>query len=194
MSERERCVFDTKLAIHTAPTLMGIKCANLFSMSLTPELAEDYLADFQERSGHNGLRIRAVCHCGERVLLYVYHERLLSTWLSREDVQAFLRQYGYTPEMTLDEMLRILGSRITCGSFPHEIGVFLGYPLEDIRGFIENEGRNCLLCGVWKVYSDPESAQQKFQIYGRCREILCDKLHQGLDIFQALKCSKEELS
>ena len=52
----------------------------------------------------------------------------------------------------------------------HEIGVFLGYPLTDIRGFICNEGRNCLCCGCWKVYSEPERAMKLFARYRKCTE------------------------
>ena len=36
-------------------------------------------------------------------------------------------------------------------SFPHELGLLLGYPVEDVLGFIRNEGRNYLYCGYWKV-------------------------------------------
>ena len=49
----------------------------------------------------------------------------------------------------------------TC--FPHEIGVFLGYPLEDVKGFIDNKGKNCESCGVWKVYCNREEKDKLFQ-------------------------------
>ena len=98
-----------------------------------------------------------------------------------------LEEYGYTSDMATEEMLDMLASRISCGSFPHEIGAFLGYPVGDIRGFISNSGKNCLLCGYWKVYENAENAQQTFEKYDRCREILFDRLNHGLDLFQAVK-------
>ena len=104
-----------------------------------------------------------------------------------------MQNYGYAEDMTVPVMLTMLGNRISCESFPHEIGVFLGYPLADVEGFIRNAGQNCLLCGCWKVYSDPESARRTFANYDRCRDILCDKLQQGCDFFRALELSKEEL-
>ena len=48
--------------------------------------------------------------------------------------------------------------------FPHEMGVLLGYPLEDVKGFINNRGRIFLYTGYWKVYSD---LQQKMDLFGR---------------------------
>ncbi|MBO5571531.1 MAG: DUF3793 family protein [Ruminococcus sp.] len=191
MSELERNVFENELAAHTAPALMGVKCANLVSVSLSDETIYRCLDDFKTRTEQYGLKIRSLCKCKERTMIYVYHEKLLEAWL--ETAEGFLSGYGYTADMSLDEKLDILAGRMTCGNFPHEIGAFLGYPLEDIIGFIENQGRNCLLCGCWKVYSNAEEAQRTFNIYGRCREILCDRLKNGLDLYQAIESSKEEL-
>ncbi len=102
-------------------------------------------------------------------------------------VRKFLSEYGYTADMTLNEMLDILSSRMNCGSFPHEIGAFLGYPIGDIKGFISNSGKNCLLCGYWKVYENAEKAKQTFEIYDRCRDTLFDRLNHGMNLFQAVK-------
>ena len=123
----------------------------------------------------------------KRTLVYIYNEKMLTAWLSMPHVRDFLSAYGYTADMTVKEMLDKLASRMNCGSFPHEIGVFLGYPIDDVRGFINNQGKNCLLCGYWKVYENAEKAQQTFETYDRCRDILFDRLNHGLDLFQAVK-------
>lgn len=41
----------------------------------------------------------------------------------------------------------------------------LGYPAEDVQGFIENETKECKCVGCWKVYGDVEQAQKKFEQY-----------------------------
>lgn len=38
--------------------------------------------------------------------------------------------------------------------FPHEMGILLGYPVEDVEGFIINNGKNELYTGYWKVYDN----------------------------------------
>ena len=179
--------FQKILAIHAAPTLLGIKCANLISIPATGKEIDALRKRFLSGTQCRGLQMRVLCGCGERILVYIYHERLLREQLCAPDVAAFLREYGYSENLSLTEMLSVLGKRLNCGSFPHEIGVFLGYPLEDVKGFIRNAGQNCLLCGVWKVYSEPEQAKQTFEQYGRCREYLCDKLEQGIDLYRALQ-------
>ena len=36
--------------------------------------------------------------------------------------------------------------------FPHEVGLFLGYPPEDVRGFMECRAKGFRCVGCWKVY------------------------------------------
>jgi len=72
---------------------------------------------------------------------------------------------------TLKARLKDLDARGRTFCFPHEIGVFLGYPLEDVLGFIENGGRNCLSCGCWKVYSNECEALKAFERYEKCRAV-----------------------
>ena len=64
-------------------------------------------------------------------------------------------------------------------AFPHEIGLFLGYPLEDVIGFCRHKGEGCKLCGYWKVYGDVESARKSFALFDRCRELLFSHLLSG---------------
>ena len=52
--------------------------------------------------------------------------------------------------------------------FPHEVGIFLGYPLWDIRAFIENPRQKAKLTGYWKVYFDVEGALRRFQLFDEC--------------------------
>ena len=72
------------------------------------------------------------------------------------------------------------------GDFPHEIGVFLGYPVEDVTGFIKNKGKSFKLNGYWKVYGDEKKASHMFRRYTECRDSLCRKLSQGISLESAL--------
>ena len=65
---------------------------------------------------------------------------------------------------------------------PHEVGLFLGYPPEDVKGFIENKGRNALCSGLWKVYSDKENAERILQKWAKCRRKYLECFLCGTDI------------
>ena len=66
--------------------------------------------------------------------------------------------------------------------FPHEIGLFLGYPPEDVCGFMENRACNCKCIGCWKVYGDEAAAKKKFAQYKKCTRIYQDQWAKGTDI------------
>lgn len=65
------------------------------------------------------------------------------------------------------------------GEFPHEIGLFLGYPLGDVKGFIKHRGQNCKCTGCWKVYCDEREARRQFCRFEKCRSIYCRLYREG---------------
>ena len=64
------------------------------------------------------------------------------------------------------------------GEFPHEVGLFLSYPPEDVKGFIDHRAGGFKCAGLWKVYGDEEKARSLFAKYKKCTEIYCT-LWQG---------------
>ena len=69
-----------------------------------------------------------------------------------------------------------------CEDFPHEIGVFLDYPLEDVIGFIRNRGSGFCCLGCWKAYSNAEAAEKTFALYRKCREVYLNCYGKGFDV------------
>lgn len=187
MSKAEYNNFGQKLAFYTAPTLLGIKCASLVSLSSSEFDIEAHSSYFNRRAAEKGLTSRILCSGHGRSLILVYNKVQLEKRLSEKDSRAVLGRFGYTADMSVGECLDRLSERIAnSGSFPHEIGVFLDYPVEDVVGFIENKGENFKLCGAWKVYGSVENARRTFADYDRCRNFLCNKLSRGADIYQTL--------
>ena len=190
MSASECARFEQKLAFFAAPSLLGIKCASLLSLRKAEFQLSKHIEIFNTRAQVKGLRLKVLCECKNRYLVLIYQEAALRRQLAKPTVQAILRRYGYAAEMTLESLLERLSGRIRqCVQFPHEIGLFLDYPTEDVQGFIENQGENYVLCGYWKVYGKAEKAKHTFASYDKCRKFLCNKLNQGYDIYQALKIS-----
>lgn len=190
MSETEYTSFNKRLAFHTAPTLLGIKCASLMSLPAAEFELETHLNIFNRRAAQRGLKIRPIYNCGCRTLILVYSEKKLRKRLTSPDASEILSPLGYDVNGSTERMIDRLSERIgESSSFPHEIGIFLDYPPEDVRGFIENHGCNYKLCGCWKVYGSEERARRTFENYERCRKFLCNKLNEGADIYQALRIS-----
>ena len=167
------------LVKHCAPTLAGLKAGSLFSF-LEPvtaglQLEIDTLNMLLQSKG---LTLRLMKDLGSRALCYLYRSSQLARILADPENAAFLRSVGYS-RVDLPDALSTLQNRLhTCSQFPHEIGLFLGYPLEDVVGFIRNQGRGCLCCGCWKAYANACDAQKRFDQFGRCTMVYC-RLYQA---------------
>lgn len=180
--------FEKALVYHCSPTLCGLKPANLLSLSKDeyphlPQLTAAYARLLEDK----GIRLTILCSCGCRWLLLVYHQSMLAAQLKQPAVVRLLAQAGYPVDapFSLEQLLRCLSRRLRQSEgFPHEIGVFLGYPLEDVIGFCRHKGEGCKLCGYWKVYGDVDHAKRCFAAFDRCRDALYARLLSGSPLEQ----------
>ena len=168
-----------------APTLASLKTASLFRCPCREEEdVFDALYRWNREFSRKGLRAVLLKRFTGSALIYVYRRSQLERDLKENGAKQLLETYGYQstdPEYALN---RLAGRLTSEGEFPHEIGLFLGYPLEDIRGFIQNRGRNCLCCGEWKVYHEPEKAQKTFAKLKKCRDVYWRLFQNGRSVMQ----------
>jgi hypothetical protein len=180
--------FGQKLANYTAPTLLGIKCGSILSVSSDEFDIDAHIKIFNCRASKKLLKIKKLYDYKQRSVLLIYNEKLMKKRLADSQVKDMLLYFGYSQDFSSEEYIDYLGEKVSLSkTFPHEIGIFLDYPLEDVIGFMENKGGNYKLCGYWKVYGNEETAKRTFTNYAKCRNFLCNKLNQGIDLYQALK-------
>ncbi len=168
-----------------APTLASIKVGSLFSYAYASreELMEQ-IGTLNREFAPKGVAICLLRIRPERALTYVYRPAQLRQLLKRREIQSFLEGFGYCGAEPSEALAR-LKQRVCMGeSFPHEIGVFLGYPLEDVAGFIVNRGKNCKCTGIWKVYGDEQTARRRFRQLKKCRDVYRRLWRQGRSIQQ----------
>lgn len=167
---------DLCLAHQCAPVLAGIKTSNIF---MAKGMEEKQLEEIFRDTPLNCRRI-----CQDMYLIY-WPDRMQRELTNRE-IQCFLRLYGYRIFWTQAVLERLSGRmeryKKRQQKFPHELGIFLGYPLEDVRGFIDNQGKNYLYSGYWKVYGDVKEAKRLFRCYRTARTAVAAAVRQGWSI------------
>lgn len=167
-----------------SPTLAGMKTGSMFSCSFSSkEEMKDSVRKLNKLLGKKGLRALPLRYSAERTLIYLYRPSRLVRDLRDDTARKLLAERGYAchnTDMCLAHLMRRLSES---EDFPHEIGLFLGYPPEDVCGFIENRAA-CKCVGTWKVYGDADAAQKTFAKYKKCREVYCDQLKKGRSIEQ----------
>lgn len=176
--------FEYTLAWHCAPSLAGIKPADLISWQPPEGEWTRVLGHYAAVLARRGIRLRVLGRSGKRLLILIYRPGRLDACLREPRVRELLIRAGYPEQGGVQAMLCHLCGRLCRGSFPHEIGLFLGYPPEDVEGFRRDGGRGCKCSGSWKVYGDVEQAQKRFDSFHRCRQALTKKLAQGKTLEQ----------
>lgn len=173
-------VCEKHLIEYCAPTLASLKTGNLFRIPYgsAGEL-ENSLQALRQQLEHKGVFVEVMHHYPNNALVYVYRPKRLHRDLHKPGVEEFLKTYGYE-ETSINDVLAFLKKRIVeTEGFPHEIGLFLSYPLGDVIGFIENQGRNCKCVGCWKVYCDEHEARKTFDRFKKCHEIYRKLFREG---------------
>lgn len=178
-------MLELLIANHCAPALAGIKPANIAMCQkcTVPNLYEQ-IKMLNKQLNTRDIYIDILCECNKRAMIIVYRKSVLEKHLQNRNNKAFLAQYGYGNLKDLTDYLDALKMRLNCDFFPHEIGVFLGYPLRDIYCFINHRDEGCILTGDWKVYHNAEEAKKQFQRFKACKKAVSDKVINGKSLAQ----------
>lgn len=176
---------QVQVILQSAPVMKNVKMSCVFTM---PSGSSRLICSSLYNTG---VRLHCFCKGRGREVLFLYREDWLESYLKQEDVAAFLKSYGYQ-NGSLRQQLQYLGRQIAAfynktGEFPHEMGVFLGYPLEDVRGFIDYRGENCKYIGYWKVYSDVDRAKRMFRRFDEAKTCAVKEFFSGKNLREIVK-------
>jgi len=171
-----------RIVTQCAPVLKGVKASNL----ITVEPGQSHQVKTYLKTTN------VICillyHDKHREVLFLYRDDLLKDYIKQTKVKHFLASYGYLDTGIAAILIRLRSryQRYASGiqEFPHELGVLLEYPVDDVRGFIRHKGKHCLMERYWKVYHDPEGARRTFQMYDQARETAMEEILAGCPLLQ----------
>lgn len=188
-------MFEQELIEHCSPTLASIKVASLFTYTYK-SLKELHVrvTYWNSKMKRKGITFDILSeNVGvNKALIYVYRRADLEKILNRDEIRSFLLNHGYLIDdneivggVNCENIILQLKKKFEkLNQFPHEIGIFLGYPIGDVKGFIENHGCNCICTGYWKVYCNEEEAEKTFRKYKKCRDIYMNLWISGRSVMQ----------
>ena len=169
-----------------SPTLAGIKTGNLFTCPYTDrrETMQE-IRKLNKKLAPKGLRVLPLRYSSERVLLYLYRPARLEKDLSNKEAMELLKKAGYRHENANQCVVELIHRLNDLKSeFPHEIGLFLGYPPEDVRSFMEDSRRGVKCTGCWKAYGNEEEAEKTFSKFRKCTALYRRELSRGKSLAQ----------
>lgn len=176
---------DQMIVQHCSPTLAGMKTGSMFPCSYTSrgELF-DYIRRLNKRLVPRGLRVVPLRYTETKALVYVFRPSNLKRDLSHEMAISLLKEHGYRDTGMESSLSQLIERFRQGGEFPHEVGFFLGYPPEDVCGFIRNKACSHKCVGCWKVYGDESEARKTFDKYRKCTQVYCSHWERGKPIEQ----------
>lgn len=165
------------MAYNLAPTIASLKPSSLMVFR-KDDKRNTYVIwqEYKEKiKKYFGLDYYELKETKNGVHILFYNKLKMKEILKDEKNSTFLKRFGYAPNNTIQENLEILRDRykIVC---PHEIGIFLGYPISDVIDFIKCPNKKCLKKGYWKVYNDLENAELLFESYDRVKIKIMDSI------------------
>ena len=173
--------FEHLLGYHAAPLLAGLTAGSL--LSFQKSRFQDFyalLASYEPCFSCKGISTFRVAEGEEYVLILFYRAELVARALAVPQAQDLLCEAGYRITDSMEERLEFLRLRMRVRkTLPPEIGLFLGYPPEDVRGFITRRGQDFVYSGYWKVYTNEAEARALFEQYSVCTHEFCTRLEAG---------------
>lgn len=171
---------ENQLALQCAPLIAGLKVSNLL---IVPLHLEETVIRILKGTGISCFKLLRM---GEKVTFLLFRREQLQQWLSSPQVWALLREQEYISS-ELPCVLELFRRRYQSyteggGTFPHELGLLLGYPVEDVRGFMEHKGQDELYCGYWKVYGRVPEKKRLFARFDLAKETVIQLISNGVSI------------
>lgn len=164
--------------IQCAPVIAGLKASNLL---IVPKGSLETVRRLIGSSHISYKLLHEKCH---KETYLIFNANQLTHYLCCQRTRALLKKLGYY-NFQLTELLEFFSERYqkyqdNAASFPHEMGIFLQYPIEDVEGFIRHHGRNYLISGYWKVYQNPDEKERMFEEFEYAQEEICKLFLSGV--------------
>lgn len=182
------------LALELAEVLQGEKPANLVCLANKRRSCGRNLYLLWKEHGQalleeSGLKVRVLADRGSSLLLLLFCPLALGSLLEQKSVRVILGKAGYNQPCDQEKVLSELESRMTGEGFPHEIGVFLGYPLKDVVGFMGWARLSFTCQGPWKIFGDPAPSLRLAETHRECRCRISRQLASGRSPHECLRAA-----
>lgn len=170
-----------RIANHIAATIAGKKPATLMNLSNSCNGLFDLWNEFN-RDIFYGANISyyELRRKDTNVIVLFFCRHTVDELLETEEIRQFLSPLGYNLR-SLEGMLDLLRIRYAPTPFPHEIGIFLGIPLKDVRAFMGLSSLPCTATGMWRVYGDSKLFLRIMGRYRRAENEIRRLLFSGED-------------
>lgn len=162
--------------------LAGIKVSNLLIIE------ERYWKELCFLLRDSEMCARKLYRCRDKITLLLYRREELEQWVKTLQVEALLKEIGYD-SVELHRIFRKLEQRIGGHGngempFPHELGLLLGYPAEDVRGFMGIGIKSVFIQAIGRSTRRQEEKIALFSEYDRAMDLALSMAYERQNILK----------
>lgn len=164
--------FDAWVFLNASSVLLSEKTGELLAIDLE-ELAMtavDVEVGLKRLAGQWGFDFRLLIESNNLLKLIIFQSGRLQAVLDEAPYCVMGAKLNYNFPLRAEGFIDEVKERwISAGKIPHEIGVALGYPLDDVFGYMGLLPLSCKgVCG-WQVYGCMEESQRRSCAFSNAR-------------------------
>ena len=182
ISELMDCLYNAKtIEIQTlnfiekiGVTIVGVKPASLINVC-SPQCLELCHSLNNLNPSIQTVRVKSCEHSAQ---FFIYHKKSLARVLTKPGVAGYLEALGYNQSDSIENVVSLLTSKLCSQEFPHEVGLFLGYPLKDVLGFMGVLPLPYKKTMGWKMYGDTGASEKLYLKFKLARKFVSNVMLQ----------------
>ncbi|PAB58054.1 DUF3793 family protein [Anaeromicrobium sediminis] len=183
MNEHKQCFKQNKdpfiqwLVGTLGPVILGVKPSEIMSFKMNDATTNEKIKKIEETfSICKHISYKISYYNGTSIKVLFYNVKSLEKTLKEPRNLKFLASIGYPKKFSLNFFLNHLISKINLGIIPTEIGVFLGYPLKDVIGFMGHPSLKLTKVNGWRIYGDSRISDQRYEEFLQAKKKIRDLL------------------
>lgn len=159
------------------PVILGTKPAEILSFPNNDKDFESNVSKLEKFfSVCKKIQLIKFKYNSNSIKILFYNPRTLENTLNDKRNIKILKDIGYPNIYNLNLYLEHIVNKMIKGNIPDEIGIFLGYPLKDVLGFIGHPSLKLTKVNGWRVYGDPRISDKKFNEFTKAKFKIKDML------------------
>lgn len=190
MDEKEH--FEKNMLFMLAPVVGGFKPSSTITLVKSGNDYKQFIKDGKNYLLRLGLKYIVLRKSKDAIILLIYNKEKLRERIYSRGNKEFLRKLNYNLDGNLDSVLVKLKERYNLCHCPHELGILLGIPTEDVKDFMNCTKKKCLACGYWKVFNNYDKAIKTFKDYDDSKEDVVNLILNNLDVDCIIKSMKNK--
>ncbi|WP_099189137.1 DUF3793 family protein [Tepidibacter mesophilus] len=165
------------------PVIFGVKPAEIISFPYSDKQNSYRLTEIKRiLDKNNKIFYKEFSYCNKCTKILFYNSTELNNILSEYRNLKFLQSIGYPNNYNLNIYLDFIIGKMKTGDIPDEIGIFLGYPLKDVLGFIGHPSLKLTKINGWRVYGDSRISDIKYMQFINAKNKMKELLnHHNVD-------------